>query len=68
MMAVKLHRLQSPCQVIFGFSHFQFHCLAEMFPIQSRVVTDLLVLAVVPGHGAVGSLSLDGLAVRANEN
>lgn len=39
-------------------------------PIQrkSEMGTNLLVLTVVPGHGAVGSLSLDGFAIGADED
>ena len=32
------------------------------------MVTNLLVLAIVPGHSAVGGLSLNSLAVGAHEN
>lgn len=33
-----------------------------------KMVANLLVLAVVPGHGAVGGLGLDGLAIGAHEH
>lgn len=32
------------------------------------MVSNLLVLAIVPGHGAMGSFSFDSLAVRAHKN
>lgn len=48
-------------------------CLAgclKCFPTLKwrKMVANLLVLAVVPGHGAVGGLGLDGLAVGAHEH
>lgn len=40
------------------------------FPLQRQAVVgaNLLVLTIVPGHGAVGSLSLNSFAIWADED
>lgn len=54
-----------------AFTHFWIHCAAELVYGALRwieVVTNLLVLPIVPGHSAMGSLSLNSLAIWAHEN
>lgn len=50
---------------------FTFLRLFNINVVQSRereMGTNLLVLTIVPGHGAVGSLSLNGFAIGADED
>lgn len=35
---------------------------------ETKKGTNLLVLTIVPGHGAMGSLSLDSFTIRADED
>lgn len=54
-----------------GLSYFLFCYPAKMLSntsLTEQLVTNLLVLTVVPGHSAMGSLSLNSLAIRAHEN